>query len=169
MDDISQVLIRSMLAPTAPVRPAAGADASLAIFNVVDDEPAPAHSVNLLACRLTGTPPPPVVKYAAAEPAMSAMAKSFYGDSKRVSNRRIKLVLGAKLSYPTYREGLRACIEEEGTGVPPESSPLHGASDAIKAAVLACAKATSVPESVRRGPGRVKRGGGAAAAGGSRA
>ena len=36
------------------------------------------------------------------------MAKSFYADSKRVSNRRIKSELGYKLLYPTYREGLRA-------------------------------------------------------------
>ena len=36
------------------------------------------------------------------------MARSFYADSKRVSNRRIKEELGVRLAYPTYREGLRA-------------------------------------------------------------
>ena len=36
------------------------------------------------------------------------MAKSFYADSKRVSNTRIKTDLGYKLLYPNYREGLTA-------------------------------------------------------------
>ncbi len=39
---------------------------------------------------------------------MSPFAVSFYGESKRVRNARIKSVLGVTLSYPTYREGLRA-------------------------------------------------------------
>ena len=36
------------------------------------------------------------------------MARSFYADSKRVSNARLKQELGVRLSYPTYREGLDA-------------------------------------------------------------
>ena len=36
------------------------------------------------------------------------MAKSFYADLKRVSNRRIKTELGYRLIYPNYRDGLRA-------------------------------------------------------------
>ncbi len=39
---------------------------------------------------------------------LSPMAKSFYADSKRVSNKRIKTELGYRLIYPNYREGLRA-------------------------------------------------------------
>ena len=39
------------------------------------------------------------------------MARSFYADSKRVSNARIVRELGVKLSYPTYREGLKALAE----------------------------------------------------------
>jgi len=164
VDDICSVLLASMLAPTPPLsissdradsREAVSqpgpprADASLSVFNVVDDEPAPAHTVNLLACRLTGTPPPPVVPYGAVEASMSEMAKSFYGDSKRVSNRRIKLVLGIKLAFPTYREGLPACIEEEQTRRPGVASPLAGAAEVILEAAAACAAATSVPESAR--------------------
>ena len=34
--------------------------------------------------------------------------RSFYADSKRVSNARIKRELGVRLAYPTYREGLTA-------------------------------------------------------------
>jgi hypothetical protein len=40
------------------------------------------------------------------------MARSFYADSKRVSNARIKDELGVTLSYPTYREGLAALARE---------------------------------------------------------
>jgi hypothetical protein len=36
------------------------------------------------------------------------MAASFYGESKRVSNRLIKEELGVGLRHPTYREGLVA-------------------------------------------------------------
>ena len=39
------------------------------------------------------------------------MARSFYADSKRVSNRRIKRELGYRLLYPTYREGLKALLD----------------------------------------------------------
>ena len=38
---------------------------------------------------------------------MSPMARSFYADSKRVANDRIKAELGVTLRYPTYREGFR--------------------------------------------------------------
>ena len=40
------------------------------------------------------------------EAALSPMARSFYADSKRVSNARLKDELGVELRYPTYREGL---------------------------------------------------------------
>ena len=40
------------------------------------------------------------------------MAKSFYADSKRVSNERIVRELGVKLDYPTYREGLGAIAKD---------------------------------------------------------
>ncbi len=39
------------------------------------------------------------------------MALSFYADSKRVSNRRIKEKLGVKLLYPSYRDGLVALLK----------------------------------------------------------
>ena len=41
---------------------------------------------------------------------MSEMAQSFYSESKRVRNDRIKSDLGVKLRYPTYREGLKALL-----------------------------------------------------------
>jgi hypothetical protein len=39
---------------------------------------------------------------------LSAMARSFYEENKRVRNGRIKSELRVALRYPTYREGLTA-------------------------------------------------------------
>jgi hypothetical protein len=36
------------------------------------------------------------------------MARSFYGDNKRVRNRLIREELRVQLTFPTYREGLTA-------------------------------------------------------------
>lgn len=77
-----------------------------AIYNVADDDPAPPEAVIAYACALLGVPPPPLVPFDAA--ALSPMARSFYDDNKRVSNRRIKQELGVRLLYPSYRQGLAA-------------------------------------------------------------
>jgi nucleoside-diphosphate-sugar epimerase len=77
-------------------------------YNVCDDDPAPPQEVIAHACALLGVAPPPEVPFEQAE--MSEMARSFYADSKRVSNERIKRVLGVRLRYPTYREGLAALL-----------------------------------------------------------
>ena len=42
------------------------------------------------------------------------MAQSFYSESKRVSNARVKEELGLRLLHPTYREGLAAILAAEG-------------------------------------------------------
>jgi hypothetical protein len=39
---------------------------------------------------------------------MTEFAASFYAEAKRVRNVKLKSVLGVKLRYPTYREGLSA-------------------------------------------------------------
>ena len=41
------------------------------------------------------------------------MARSFYGESKRVRNTRIKTELGVILRHPDYRAGLRALLDAE--------------------------------------------------------
>ena len=40
------------------------------------------------------------------------MARSFYAESKRVRNDRMKRDLGIRLLYPTYRDGLAALLTE---------------------------------------------------------
>ena len=76
------------------------------IYNVADDEPSPPQEVVAFAAKLLGRPAPPEVPFEEAE--LSPMGRSFYAESKRVDNRRIKQELGYTLVYPTYREGLTA-------------------------------------------------------------
>jgi nucleoside-diphosphate-sugar epimerase len=75
-------------------------------WNVCDDEPAPPQDVIAYAAKLMGVAPPPEEAFATAE--MSAMARSFYASSARVSNAKLKHELGVSLAYPTYRHGLDA-------------------------------------------------------------
>jgi len=77
-------------------------------YNVCDDEPCPPQEVVAFAARLLDRPPPPEIAFDDAD--LSPMAKSFYAESKRVSNKRIKQELGYRLLYPTYREGLTALL-----------------------------------------------------------
>jgi nucleoside-diphosphate-sugar epimerase len=97
VDDIASVLMASMAHP----------DPGTA-YNVCDDDPAPPQDVLAYAAHLLGLPEPPTVAYADAD--MTPMARSFYGESKRVRNDRIKRDLGVALRYPTYREGLASLL-----------------------------------------------------------
>lgn len=77
-----------------------------AAYNVCDDEPCPPQDVITWAADFIGAAAPPLEDFDKAE--LSPMARSFYGESKRVSNRRMKEELGYKLLYPNFREGLKA-------------------------------------------------------------
>ena len=77
-------------------------------YNVADNEPAPPQDVIAFAAELLGLPVPPDEPFETAE--MSAMGRSFYGESKRVSNRRMREELGVEPDYPDYRAGLRAIL-----------------------------------------------------------
>lgn len=81
VQDIAQVLAASI------ARPAPGA-----VYNVCDDDPAPPEEVLEHAATLLGLLPPPPEDFATAE--MTPMARSFYAESKRVANDRIKRELG---------------------------------------------------------------------------
>ncbi len=100
VDDIIQVLCASIAQPD-PGR----------IYNVCDDFAAPPEDVLGYAAKLLGLPEPAEEDYATAE--MSAMAQSFYAESKRVANSRIKAELGIKLRHPTYCEGLLDLLSAE--------------------------------------------------------
>ena len=85
-----------------------------AIYNVCDDDPAPPQDVLAYAARLLGLDPPPEIPFDQAD--LSPMARSFYAESKRVANDRIKSELGVHLIYPTYRAGLNALLAAETGG-----------------------------------------------------
>ena len=70
------------------------------IFNVTDDLPAPPQDVVAYAASLMGVTPPPEIPFDAAQ--LSPMARSFYGENKRVANAAIK-VAGYSLRFPDYR------------------------------------------------------------------
>jgi len=80
-------------------------------FNVADDEPAPPQDVIAFAAGLLGINPGPAVPFADAAKTLSEIALSFYADNRRVSNRKLKRELGVALSFPTYRDGIRALFE----------------------------------------------------------
>jgi nucleoside-diphosphate-sugar epimerase len=82
-----------------------------AVYNVCDDDPAAPEAVVAHAAALLGMPAPPLVPLEAA--GLSPMARSFYDDNKRVSNRLIKSELGLTLRYADFRAGLAAILAEE--------------------------------------------------------
>jgi nucleoside-diphosphate-sugar epimerase len=83
------------------------------VFNVTDDKPSPQGAPIAFASELLGVAPPPQVPFAEAAKGMSEMALSFYGESKRVRNDRLRNELGVTLRYPSFREGLRALAASE--------------------------------------------------------
>jgi len=100
VDDIAQVLAASMQHP----RPGS-------VYNLCDDDPAPPEDVIAHAAELLGLPLPPAIPYDQAD--LTPMARSFYAESKRVRNDRIKSDLGITLLHPTYRQGLAALLALE--------------------------------------------------------
>jgi nucleoside-diphosphate-sugar epimerase len=100
VDDIAQVLQASI------ARPNPGA-----AYNLCDDDPAPPEDVIAYAAELLGLPVPPAEDFFTAQ--MTPMARSFYAESKKVRNDRIKAELGVTLIYPDYRSGLAALLAAE--------------------------------------------------------
>ncbi len=97
VEDIAQVLRASIAMPDAGN-----------IYNICDDDPAPPQDVIAEAARLLGLPIPEPVDFETAD--LTPMARSFYAESKKVSNVKIKQKLGVSLIYPDYKTGLRALL-----------------------------------------------------------
>jgi hypothetical protein len=95
VDDIATAVIAGLCRPELT-----------GLFNVADDLPASSEEVITYAASLLGMQAPPAIPFETAE--LSPMARSFYGEVKRVSNARLKRELDWQPLYPTYREGLAA-------------------------------------------------------------
>ncbi len=76
------------------------------ILNVTDDEPSPPQDVVAYAAELLGLPVPPDIPFE--ESGLSPMGRSFYGECKRVSNKKLKAELSVNLLHPNFTVALRA-------------------------------------------------------------
>ncbi len=74
------------------------------ILNITDDQPAAPQDVIRHAHELVGKPAPQARDFATAD--ISAMARSFYSENKRVRNELGKQVLDFDYRFPDYRAGL---------------------------------------------------------------
>ena len=95
VDDIAEAALLAFAAP-------AGA------YNVADDFPCSQNAVIEHVCRLLGAPLPPLQSLDEAK--LSPVARAFYAENRRTANGKAKRVLGWQPRYPTYREGLAACL-----------------------------------------------------------
>jgi nucleoside-diphosphate-sugar epimerase len=91
-------------------RPAGGRPDTVIL---ADDYPCPssetlAYAAHLIGCRL-----PDVLPYERIAASMSPMARSFWSENRRASNRLLREDLGYELLYPTFREGYRACLADQ--------------------------------------------------------
>lgn len=80
------------------------------IFNVSDDEPAPPQDIIVEAARLLGVTPPPEQPFEGAE--LTEMARSFYGENKRISNAKLR-TMGFRFNHPDYRQSLADLAKED--------------------------------------------------------
>ena len=84
-------------------------DAPPGAYNLGDDLPISGNAVTEHACALLGVEPPKMESLEEAK--LSPMARGFYGENRRVANGKAKRVLCWRPQYPTYVEGLNACLE----------------------------------------------------------
>jgi len=103
-DDIAAAVLAALSQDRAP---------GPRILNLVDDEPAASADVTAEAARLLGVEPPPLTAFEDALPGMSTMGRSFWAENRRVRSAGTQAALGLRWAYPTYREGLRAILQQE--------------------------------------------------------
>jgi nucleoside-diphosphate-sugar epimerase len=95
VDDLSGGVVAGLAAPPGA-------------YNLADDLPASQNAVVEEACRLLALPPPPLQSLEQA--GLSAAARAFYSESRRVANGKARRVLGWRPRYPTFRDGLLAIL-----------------------------------------------------------
>lgn len=83
-------------------------DGPAGAYNLADDLPCAQNDVIAAACDLLGLAWPALQTLD--EAGLSPMARAFYAENRRVANGRAKRLLGWTPLYPTYVQGLRACL-----------------------------------------------------------
>lgn len=104
VDDIAGGLLHCLALP-AERRPR--------VVNLTDDLPCPSSETLGFAAHLLGCRLPAVEPYERIADSLSPMARSFWGENRRASNRLLCRELGYRLRHPSFREGYRACLAEE--------------------------------------------------------
>ena len=112
VDDIVGALLHCIDLP-----PAARPDC----LNVADDVPCPSTETLGYAAHLLGRKLPDLERFDQIAAGMGPMARGFWSENRRVSNRLLCHSLGYRLRFPSYREGYGACLSEELS--PKRSSP----------------------------------------------
>lgn len=103
-DDIAAAVLAAMQQQRPP---------SPRVLNLADNEPAASADVTAEAARLLDLTPPPLVPFAEAVGTMTLMGRSFWSENRRVRSEKTQERLGLRWRYPTYREGLRAILQQE--------------------------------------------------------
>lgn len=88
-----------------------------AVYNASDGHPTTMTDYFFRVADLLGLPRPPVVGRAEAEQVISPAMRSFFDESRRLDNRRLREELGVALRYPDLATGLPACLDA-GEGPP---------------------------------------------------
>ncbi|MBP6031456.1 MAG: SDR family NAD(P)-dependent oxidoreductase [Sphingobium sp.] len=83
-------------------------DAPPGVYNIADDAPSSQNDVVDYACRLLGLPAPPLI--ALEEAGLSAQARAFYAENRRVANGKAKRLLRWRPAYPDVRTGLNGLL-----------------------------------------------------------
>ncbi len=110
-DDIAQAVLAAIGQNRAP---------GVRVLNLNDNLPVESAEATAEAARLLDLPPPPLVPFEEAMLTMSPMGRSFWAENRRVASRLTQEALGITWRYPTYREGLRAILEQERAEHPPK-------------------------------------------------
>ena len=108
-------IVQAVLAAIGQTRPP-----GVRVLNLNDDLPVESAEATAEAARLLGLPLPPLIPFEVALADMSPMGQSFWAENRRVASRLTQSALGITWRYPTYREGLRAILEQERAEQPPQ-------------------------------------------------
>lgn len=95
VDDIAGGVIASFAGPAG-------------VYNLADDEPCHQNRLVEWGCERLAASLPPLQTLDQA--GLSPAARAFYAENRRVANGKAKRLLGWAPRYPTFREGLAACL-----------------------------------------------------------